>query len=62
LKNAGWLDDRRCGVWMNYSISCKTGDLQKGVLLNLRSSLPMLEVAVDDRKRLSELGSNNRCA
>lgn len=62
LKNAGWVDDRRCGVWMYYAISTDVGNLHKGILDNLRHALPLLEIVDSDRKRLAELSCPNRCA
>src|SRR5512136_2463220 len=36
LKNAGWVDDRRCGVWMYYSIVYAGNSLREALLENLR--------------------------
>jgi ArsR family transcriptional regulator len=62
LKNSGWVDDRRCGIWMYYSIADNGNDFQRGILDNLLAALPSLEVASSDRVRLNELGRNNNCA
>jgi ArsR family transcriptional regulator len=62
LKNSGWVDDRRCGVWMYYSIPESVNELQKGLIDALRKSLPALDVAVSDLQRLNELSRNNNCA
>ncbi len=62
LKNSGWVDDRRCGVWMYYSIMDNGNTLQKRLLESLRESLPSLEVAVADRERLSGFSQHNSCA
>jgi len=62
LKNAGWVDDRRCGVWMYYSIAGNGTELQKGLLENLKNARSSLEMAASDRLRLSELSRNSRCA
>jgi ArsR family transcriptional regulator len=62
LKNSGWVDDRRCGVWMYYSIADNGNELQKGILANLLTALPSLETASLDHERLNELGHNNNCA
>ncbi|MDD3294364.1 MAG: metalloregulator ArsR/SmtB family transcription factor [Geobacteraceae bacterium] len=62
LKNSGWVDDRRCGVWMYYSITDNGGELRNGLIENLRKAVPALSVAVGDRERLNELGRNSRCA
>jgi len=39
LKNAGLVDDRRCGVWMYYSIVSGGNDLRSGLLEHLRQNL-----------------------
>lgn len=62
LKNAGWVDDRRCGVWMYYSIADSGNELQKGLLANLKDARSSLEAAACDRLRLNELSRNNNCA
>jgi ArsR family transcriptional regulator len=62
LKNSGWVDDRRCGVWMYYSIVNNGNPLQKRLLESLRENLPILEVAVADRERLSGFSQHNSCA
>lgn len=62
LKNAGWVDDRRCAVWMYYSIVDDGNILQKSILQSLRENLRVLEVAVADRERLAEFGKHSSCA
>ena len=62
LKHSGWVEDRRCGVWMYYSLEDNGGELQKGLIGTLRNALPSLEVAASDRQRLNELSRNNICA
>jgi ArsR family transcriptional regulator len=62
LKNAGWLNDRRCGVWIYYSIVENGSSLHKGLLEALRESFGTLEVAVADRERLNEFCQHNSCA
>jgi ArsR family transcriptional regulator len=62
LKNSGWVDDRRCGVWMYYSIADNWSELQKGLIDTLRSALPSLEVAAFDRQRLNDLSRASNCA
>lgn len=62
LKNSGWVDDRRCGVWMYYSILDNGNALQKRLMDSLRETLPSLEVAIADRERLSEFSRHNSCA
>jgi ArsR family transcriptional regulator len=62
LKNSGWVDDRRCGVWMYYSIADNGSGLHHGLLETLRNTLPSLQVAAFDRLRLNELSRTNNCA
>jgi len=62
LKNAGWVNDRRCRVWMYYSIVDNGNDMQKSLLTSLRENLPALEVAVVDRERLCGISQHDRCA
>jgi ArsR family transcriptional regulator, arsenate/arsenite/antimonite-responsive transcriptional repressor len=62
LKNAGFVDDRRCGVWMYYSIVENVSNLQQYLLKSLRENLPHLEVAVSDRERLAGFARDNSCA
>jgi len=62
LKNSGWVDDRRCGVWMYYSIVDNRNNLQKSLLESLKENLSGQEVAVADRERLCGFSQHNRCA
>lgn len=62
LKNSGWVDDRRCGVWMYYSLADERGELRNSLVESLRDALPSMEVAASDRLRLNELSRNSRCA
>lgn len=61
LKNACLVDDRRCGVWMYYSIIDGINDLHIGLLKYLRETLPVLEFAAADRARLATLSRHGRC-
>jgi ArsR family transcriptional regulator len=52
LKSAGWLNDRREGVWIYYSI-CKTlTPIQQFLIPVLRNFLPATESAKEDLERL----------
>ncbi|HEX8961095.1 MAG TPA: metalloregulator ArsR/SmtB family transcription factor [Geobacteraceae bacterium] len=62
LKSAGWLKDRREGVWCLYSIATGLGPVQQFLLPVLRSFLPATEAAKADAERLAEFGRGNRCA
>ncbi|MBI1920605.1 MAG: helix-turn-helix transcriptional regulator [Geobacter sp.] len=62
LKNTGWVDDRREGVWMYYSISAKAHQAQKELIPILNSFLPTLQASVADRERLEGFGKDSNCA
>jgi ArsR family transcriptional regulator len=62
LKNVGWIEDRRCGVWMYYSLLHKGNVLQDRLVESLRESFPLIEVAVADRARLGEFIQHKSCA
>ncbi len=62
LKNAGWLSDRRAGVWIHYSLAKGLSPVHKTLVSALRAILTESEAAAKDRERLTKLGSVNCCA
>lgn len=62
LKNSGWVDDRREGVWMYYSIRDNGGALQASLIPVLKKQLTASEAAAEDQQRLAGLSRNNSCA
>ena len=62
LKNAGWLKDRREGVWIHYSINRSLGSIQQFLIPVLRNFLPATESAAKDLERLKSLNDGCRCA
>ena len=62
LKNSGWVDDRRCGVWMYYSIVDDGNDMKNCLLDSLRNNINSLETAAADRERLAGFSQHNSCA
>jgi ArsR family transcriptional regulator len=58
LKNAGWLKDRRKGVWIHYSINRTLAPIQQFIIPVLGNYLPATEAA---RKDLERLRSLNLC-
>lgn len=62
LKNTGWVNDRRAGVWMYYSISGSADKAQKELVPLLGGILPASVAAVADRVRLEEFGKDSHCA
>jgi len=61
LKNAGWLSDRRGGVWMYYSIHSGLDALQCDLVALLRNRCASLPEAVADRARLLAYRHEKRC-
>ena len=55
LKNAGWLKDRRAGLWSHYSINRSLGPVQQFLVPVLRNFLLGTEAAREDRERLKTL-------
>ncbi|ABQ24684.1 ArsR/SmtB family transcription factor [Geotalea uraniireducens] len=62
LKNAGWVEDRRMGVWMYYSVAAERGAIQKELAELLRQRLPELCTADEDLKRLVSFSHRSNCA
>lgn len=62
LKNAGWLQDRREGVWINYSIVRQPGPLLQSLLPTLRYFLQQQEIVKKDLESLSRLHEGSSCA
>ena len=55
LKNAGWLSDRRVGVWIHYSLTKDLSPIHKTLVAALRAILIQNKSAGKDRERLSKL-------
>lgn len=62
LKSAGWIKDRREGVWMYYSIPRNVGPVHQFLLPVLRTFLPDTEASRKDLARLRALAGSNSCA
>ena len=61
LKNAGWLKDRRAGIWIHYSIAGKLGPTHESIISALRSAVKQNATARQDKKRLANLGVPTGC-
>jgi ArsR family transcriptional regulator, arsenate/arsenite/antimonite-responsive transcriptional repressor len=59
LKKAGWLKDRRDGVWIYYSICRSLAPIQQFLQPVLRNFLPATETAKEDKERLRIIVSEN---
>jgi ArsR family transcriptional regulator len=55
LKNAGWLSDRRAGVWIHYSLAKELSPVHTSLVAALRAILIQNKSAGKDRERLSKL-------
>lgn len=62
LKNAGWVKDRREGVWVYYSIPQRLGKIHQFLFPVLKAFLPDSETARKDIGRLHTLSNENSCA
>ncbi len=62
LRNAGWLQDRREGVWIYYSIVKQPGPLQQSLLPTIRYFLHQQEIVKQDMESLKELSRGSHCA
>ncbi len=62
LKKTGWVDDRRCGLWIYYSV--KTGGDAMFLELHdlLKRNLALLPASKADREWLAGFGQRNNCA
>ena len=61
LRKAEWVNDRRCGLWIYYSIR-DSGANQKELIPLLKKQLIHKKTSVADRELLASFGSENRCA
>jgi len=62
LKNTGWVDDRREGVWVYYSLALSDTPSRGELQTLLARYLAAEPVAIADRERLAGFGQGNRCA
>jgi ArsR family transcriptional regulator len=61
LRNAGWLKDRRAGIWIHYSIAQDLNAERQALLETLRTILGNNDLAVNDQVRLKNLASSKCC-
>lgn len=54
LKNSGWVESRRKGKWVYYSLATPTDEIQALMLQVLRQNLPALPEAKRDFGRLTD--------
>jgi ArsR family transcriptional regulator len=60
LRKAEWVNDRRCGLWIYYSI--RDSDVSKKELISiLKKQLLTSKASVADRELLASFGEGDRC-
>lgn len=58
LKRSCWVDIRREGVWMNYTLSRESCDICKEIMLTLKQHAGNLPEAISDSKAIVALQKN----
>ncbi|HJV36262.1 metalloregulator ArsR/SmtB family transcription factor [Geomonas sp.] len=61
LKGAGWVNDRRVGVWIYYSIATDSV-MQQEIADVLCKRLPQIPSVAEDIKRLASFSEGASCA
>jgi len=62
LKNSGWLQDRRGGIWMYYSLATPLSAIQNNILASVRDNLPEYTDTGPDRERLQAHLQGKSCS
>lgn len=60
LRNAGWIEGRRRGLWMYYRLTENAGDLQQELLPILGKQLKKLPKIKNDHERLQQYLSTKK--
>ena len=61
LKNAGWVIDRREGVWIIYAVTADN-DMKQQLADVLKERLPDLPPVAEDIKKISSFSKGANCA
>jgi ArsR family transcriptional regulator, arsenate/arsenite/antimonite-responsive transcriptional repressor len=62
LRNSGWVDDRRLGLWVYYKVTAEGSAFQQEIAGLLLKLLPKFSVAAEDRDRLITFVDSKKCA
>lgn len=62
LRKFGLVNDRRCGLWMYYSIATGEDEFHKSLMEFLKCNLVGFPATAADRAYLENFGKDNRCA
>jgi ArsR family transcriptional regulator len=60
LRKAGLVNDRRCGLWIYYSIR-NGSETQRELISLLKKQLPNSKASAADREQLGACRKENRC-
>ena len=61
LKNTGWLNDRRKGLWMYYSINASLDALRLSLLEGIKTHFASIAEGISDKERLAEYLKHDPC-
>ena len=61
LRKTGWVDDRRCGLWIYYSLR-DNGAGHSELLSLLKKQLLGSKKSIEDRELLATFSQGNNCA
>lgn len=62
LRKAGLVSDRRCGLWMYYSIASGKSEFQKDLVNFLKLNIAGFPAAAADRTCLGAICKGDRCS
>ncbi len=62
LRKTGMVSDRRCGLWMYYSIFNGNNLLQQELVELLKNHLSKFPATLSDRESMEAINKNSRCA
>ena len=62
LRKTGIVNDRRCGLWMYYSVVGGDDGFRENLMEFLKRNLAAFPAAVADRECLESFGKGTRCA
>ncbi len=62
LRNSGWVDDRRSGLWVHYKVTAAGSAFQQEIAQLLGTHLPDVAVAGGDRTRLIGCAAERMCS
>ena len=62
LRNSGWVDDRRMGLWVYYQVTAAGSAFRQELAGLLLKHLPGFSGAAEDRERLASFAESKKCA